>query len=63
MYYIDPVAGPRKLPTVENPRANTAYVDREAVFVVDVPRRDVTLQHNGQSTSVGSQLVYLVNEA
>lgn len=61
MYYTDPVAGPRKLPTLENQLADTALVDIEAVFVVDVPTHNVTLHYSGQSVSVGSQLVYLVN--
>jgi hypothetical protein len=62
LYYTDPIAGPRKLPTIDNPVANMTFVDDETVFAVDFPNRDVSIHYDGRGVGVGSQMAYLVRK-
>jgi len=60
MYYVDPLSGPRKMPSIDNILANKRYIDETAMFAVDTSEQSVSVKSDSHNIDVGSQLVYLV---
>lgn len=61
MRYEDPDMGPRKIPVFD--QICVGKIDIAADTVFNITDSGITIQQNGASVNVGSQMVYIVQES
>ncbi|XP_023719328.1 leucine--tRNA ligase, cytoplasmic isoform X2 [Cryptotermes secundus] len=58
--YDDPELGPRKMPAFNSPTQGVVRIEDNAVFCVNVAKKNIELAVNGTRYPVGSQIIYTV---
>ncbi|XP_013388845.1 leucine--tRNA ligase, cytoplasmic isoform X1 [Lingula anatina] len=62
MRYEDPNLGPRQIPVMDQPMKNKIVVPDNAVYRINLETQTVSVQENGKTVDVGSQMAYMVDE-
>jgi leucyl-tRNA synthetase len=60
--YEDPELGPRKMPAFNSPTRGAVLIEDDAVFCVNVEKKNIELAVNGTRYPVGSQIIYIVEK-
>lgn len=59
--YEDPVLGDCKIPTFNNPTHGKVLIPSDAIFIVDLEQKKVSVSAGGKAFDIGKTIAYLVS--